>query len=200
MAQIRTAAAAVRAAVVPDWLAELVRPKPAPLPWGDMIRATLAICVPLGVAFAVGKTTIGLLPAVGGLLGSLTDRGGSYLNRIKRISTVGVFGGAVGLAIGSAIHGRGWIAVVALVVVAGVSAALSTIGDIGSQVGLQLLVYTSLGIGPFGALRPVWHTAAGFLVGTVWALVLILPGWLLSPHGQDQRLVAAVYQLSLIHI
>src|ERR1700678_3084333 len=194
MAQIRTAAAAVRAAVVPDWLAEVVRPKPAPLPWGDMIRATLAICVPLGVAFAVGKTTIGLLPAVGGLLGSLTDRGGSYLNRIKRISTGGVFGGAVGLAIGSGIHGRGWIAVGALVVVAGVSAALSTIGDIGSQVGLQLLVYTSLGIGPFGALRPVWHTAAGFLVGTVWALVLILPGWLLSPHGQDQRLVAAVYQ------
>ena len=194
MAQIRTRAAAVRAAVVPDWLAELVRPKPAPLPWGDMIRGTLAICVPLGVAFAVGKTTIGLLPAVGGLLGSLTDRGGSYLNRVKRISTVGVFGGAVGLTIGSAIHGRGWIAVVALVVVAGVSAAVSTIGDIGSQVGLQLLVYTSLGIGPFGALRPVWHTAAGFLVGTVWALVLILPGWLLSPHGQDQRLVAAVYQ------
>ena len=71
---------------------------------------------------------------------------------------------------------------------------LSTIGDIGSQIGLQLLVYTSLGIGPFGALRPVWHTAAGFLVGVVWALVLILPGWLLVPYGQDQRDVAAVYQ------
>ena len=184
----------MRAAVVPDWLAELVRPKPAPLPWPDMIRTALAICVPLGVAFAVGKTTIGLLPAVGGLLGSLTDRGGSYLNRVKRISAVGVFGGAAGLAIGSAIHGRGWIAVVALVVVAGVSAVLSTVGDIGSQVGLQLLVYTSLGIGPFGALRPVWHTAAGFLVGVVWALVLILPGWLLAPYGQDQRYVAAVYQ------
>jgi uncharacterized membrane protein YccC len=159
-----------------------------------MIRTALAICVPLGVAFGVGKTTIGLLPAVGGLLGSLTDRGGSYLNRVKRISVVGVFGGAAGLAIGSAIHGRGWIAVVALVVVAGVSAVLSTIGDIGSQVGLQLLVYTSLGIGPFGALRPVWHTAVGFLVGTVWALVLILPGWLLAPYGQDQRYVATVYQ------
>src|SRR5580658_2375260 len=194
LAQIRTRAAAIRAAVVPDWLAEVVRPKPAPLPWPDMIRAALAICVPLGVAFAVGKTTIGLLPAVGGLLGSLTDRGGSYLSRVKRISAVGVFGGAAGLAIGSAIHGRGWIAVVALVVVAGASAVLSTIGDIGSQVGLQLLVYTSLGIGPFGALRPVWHTATGFLVGTLWALVLILPGWLLSPHGQDQRLVAGVYQ------
>jgi uncharacterized membrane protein YccC len=194
LAEIRTRAAAIRAAVVPDWLAELVRPKPAPLPWPDMIRTALAICVPLGVAFGVGKTTIGLLPAVGGLLGSLTDRGGAYLNRVKRISAVGVFGGAAGLAIGSAIHGRGWIAVIALVAVAGVSAVLSTVGDIGSQVGLQLLVYASLGIGPFGALRPVWYTAAGFLVGVVWALVLILPGWLLAPYGQHQRYVATVYQ------
>src|SRR5271154_1970777 len=132
LAEIRTRAAALRAAVVPDWLAELVRPKRAPLPWPDMIRTALAVCVPLGVAFAVGNTTIGLLPAVGGLLGSLTARGGSYLNRVKRVSTVGVFGGAAGLAVGAAVHGRGWIAVIALVVVAGVSAALSTIGDIGS--------------------------------------------------------------------
>jgi uncharacterized membrane protein YccC len=184
----------MRVATVPDWLAELVRPKPAPLPWPDMIRAALAICVPLGTGFAVGKPSIGLLPAMGGLLGTMTDRGGSYLNRVERISTVGVFGGAVGLAIGSAIHGRGWIAVVALVVLAGVSGVLSSLGDVGSQVGLQLLVYAALGIGPIGALRPVWHTAVGFLVGVIWALVLILPGWLLSPYSQDRRAVAAVYQ------
>ena len=194
LALIRTRAAAMRAAVVPDWLSELMRPKPAPLPWPDMIRAALAICVPLAVGFAVGRPTIGLLPAAGGLLGTLTDRGGSYLYRVKRVSSVGVFGGAVGLAIGSAIHGRGWIAMVALVAVAGASAVLSSLGDTGSQIGLQLLVYASLGIGPFGALRPVWHTAAGFLVGVIWALVLILPGWLLSPHGEEQRAVAAVYQ------
>jgi len=191
---LRTRAAAVRAAVVPDWLAELMRPKPAPPPWPDMIRAALAICVPLAVGFAVGKPTIGLLPAMGGLLGTMADRGGSYLSRVKRISVVGVFGGAVGLAIGSAIHGRGWIAVVALVVLAGVSGVLSSAGDTGSQIGLQLLVYAALGIGPIGALRPVWHTAVGFLIGVLWALVLILPSWLLSPYGQEQRAVAAVYQ------
>jgi uncharacterized membrane protein YccC len=184
----------MRAATVPDWLAELVRPKPAPLPWPDMIRAALAICVPLGVGFAVGKPSIGLLPAMGGLLGTMTDRGGSYLTRVERISAVGVFGGAVGLAIGSVIHGRGWIAVVALVVLAGVSGVLSSMGDVGSQIGLQLLVYAALGIGPIGALRPVWHTAVGFLIGVIWALVLILPSWLLSPYGQDRRAVAAVYQ------
>jgi uncharacterized membrane protein YccC len=194
LAWFRRQAAVVRAAIVPDWLAELVRPKPAPLPWPDMLRAALAICLPLGIAFALGKISIGLLPALGGLLGSLTDRGGSYLNRVKQISAVGVFGGAAGLAIGSVIHGRGWIAVVALMAVAAVSAMMSGLGDVGSQTGLQLLVYASIGIGPFGALRPVWHTAVGFLVGVVWALVLILPSWLLSPHGEEQRAVAAVYQ------
>jgi uncharacterized membrane protein YccC len=91
------------------------------------------------------------------------------------------------------VHGHGWLAVVALVVVAGVSGVLSAFGDIGSVTGLQLLVYTSLGTGPIGALRPAWHTAAGFLLGVVWALVLILPGWLRSPHAREQQDVAAVY-------
>ncbi|HEX3306738.1 MAG TPA: FUSC family membrane protein [Streptosporangiaceae bacterium] len=104
-----------------------------------------------------------------------------------------MFGGAAGLAIGAVTHGHGWLAVVALIAVAGVSGLLSARGDIGSVTGLQLLVYTSLGAGPIGALRPVWHTAAGFLVGVVWALILILPGWLHAPYGREQRDVAAVY-------
>ena len=186
-------AAAVRAAVVPEWLAEVVRPRPAPVPWPEMIRAVLAICVPLSLALALGKGTLGVLPAMGGILGTMADTGGPYLSRVKRVCCAAVFGGAVGLAIGSAVHGHGWLAVVALVVVAGVSGVLSAVGDIGSATGLQLLVYTSLGTGPVGALRPVWHTAAGFLLGVAWALILILPGWLRSPHGREQRDVAAVY-------
>ena len=183
----------MRAMLVPDWLAEVVRPRPAALPWPDMIRAFLAICVPLSAALAVGKDTLGVLPATGALLGTMADTGGPYLTRVKRVGSAAVFGGAAGLAIGSVTHGHGWIAVLALVVVAGVSGVLSAVSDIGSSTGLQLLVYTALGAGPIGALRPVWHTAAEFLVGVGWALLLILPGWLLSPHGKEQRDVAAVY-------
>ena len=179
--------------MVPDWLAEVVRPKPAPVPWRDMIRAALAICVPLAVAFAVGRGTIGVLPAMGGLMGTMSDTGGSYVNRVKRVTSAAVLGGAAGLAIGSVIHGHGWIAVLALTLVAGVSGAISAVGDIGSATGLQLLVYATLGLGPLGAQRPVWHTVAGFVVGAAWALILILPGWLVSPHGQEERDVAAVY-------
>jgi uncharacterized membrane protein YccC len=192
-ARLRARAAAMRAMLVPDWLAEVVRPRPAPLPWPDMIRAFLAICVPLGAALAVGKATLGVLPATGALLGTMADTGGPYLTRVKRVGSAAVFGGAAGLAIGSVTHGHGWIAVLGLVVVAGVSGVLSAVSDIGSSTGLQLLVYTALGAGPIGALRPVWHTAAEFLVGVAWALLLILPGWLLSPHGKEQRDVAAVY-------
>jgi len=183
----------MRAAVVPDWLAEVVRPKRVPVPWPAMIRAALAICVPLAMAFALGRPALGVLPATGGILGTMADTGGPYLSRVKRVGSAAVFGGAAGLVIGSVTHGHGWLAVVALIAVAGVSGVLSAVGDVGSATGLQLLVYTSLGAGPLGALRPVWHTAAGFLAGVGWALVLILPGWLLSPHGREQRDVAAVY-------
>jgi uncharacterized membrane protein YccC len=192
-ALIRTRAAAMTAAVVPDWLAEVVRPKPVAPPWPEMIRAAIAICVPLAASLALGKGNIGVLPAMGAILGTMADTGGPYLSRVKRVATASVFGGAAGLAIGSVTHGHGWLAVVALIAVAGISGVLSSLGDIGSITGLQLLVYTALGDGPVGALRPVWHTAAGFLVGVIWALILILPGWLRSPHGKEQRDVAAVY-------
>jgi hypothetical protein len=102
--------------VVPGWLAEVVRPRRAPVPWPEMIRAALAICVPLSASYAAG------------------------------------------LAIGAVTHGHGWLAVVALVAVAGVSGLLSARGDIGSVTGLQLLVYTSLGA---DALLAVSEAAAG---------------------------------------
>ena len=90
----------MRAAVVPEWLAEVVRPRSAPVPWPEMIRAAVAICVPLSVSLALGKGTLGVLPAMGGLLGTLADTGGPYLSRVKRVCSAAVFGGAAGLAIG----------------------------------------------------------------------------------------------------
>jgi len=179
--------------IVPAWLVTAMRPKPAPVPWAEMLRAGVAICVPMAAGIASGQRALGLLIAMGGLLGIVVDNGGAYATRLRRVGSAAVFGGAAGLTIGSLIHGRGWIAVVALVVVAGTSAVLSAISDIGSVTGLQLLVYSSLGLGPIGALRPWWHTALGVVLGTVWALLLTVPGWLLSPRAAEQRSVAAVY-------
>ncbi len=178
---------------VPDWLAEVVRPKKAPMPWADMVRAVFAIWVPLAAGFITGRRELVLLPAMGGLLSVMIDSGGPYRQRVQRVGTAAVFGGAAGLVAGTVIHGRGWIAVAALVGIAGVSGILARLGATGSATGLQLLVYSSLGLGPIGLLRPWWHTALEFLAGALWALALITPSWLLSPRSAEQRAVAAVY-------
>jgi uncharacterized membrane protein YccC len=179
--------------VVPEWLAEVVRPQKAPIPWGTMMRAVLALWVPLAVAFATGRRELALLPALGALLSVTIDQGGPYWDRFKRIGTSAIFGAAPGLLIGMQIHGRGWIAVGAVVFIAGVSAILARLGSIGSVTGLQLFVYSTLGLGPLGGLRPWWHIAAQWAVGVVWALLLITPGFLLSPRGAERKAVAAVY-------
>ena len=179
--------------VVPEWLAEVVRPKKAPVPWGTMARAVFAVWVPLAVAFGTGRRELALLPALGALLSISIDNGGPYWDRVKRIGASAIFGGAPGLLIGTMIHGRGWIAVVVVVFMAGVSAVLARLGGVGSVTGLQLFVYSTLGLGPLGALRPWWHTALEWGVGVVWALLLILPGFLLAPRSAERKAVAAVY-------
>jgi uncharacterized membrane protein YccC len=179
--------------VVPEWLVAAVRPRRAPVPWAEMLRAGIAICVPMAAGILAGERVLGLLIAMGGLLGIVVDNGGAYVARLRRVGSAAVFGGAVGVAIGSLIHDRGWIAVVVLVLVAGVSALLSALSDTGSVTGLQLMVYSSLGLGPIGTLRPWWHTALGFLLGVVWALLLTVPGLLLSPRAAERHSVAAVY-------
>ena len=179
--------------VVPEWLAKVMRPKKAAPPWGTMARAVLALWVPMAVAFATGRRELALLTAMGGLLSVTIDSGGPYWQRVERIATAAVLGGAPGLLIGTLIYGRGWIAVSAVVFVAGVSSVLARLGGVGSVTGLQLFIYSTLGLGPLGALRPWWHTALGFLVGVAWALLLITPGYLLSPRSAERKAVAEVY-------
>jgi uncharacterized membrane protein YccC len=179
--------------VVPDWLAEVMRPKKVPAPWGMMALAVLAVWVPLAVAFATGRRELALLPAMGGLLAVMIDAGGPYWPRVQRIGMAGVLGGAPGLLIGTLIHGRGWVAVGAVVFVAGVSSILARLGAVGSVTGLQLFVYSALGLGALGELRPWWHTVLEFLAGVAWALLLMTPGYLIAPRSAERKAVAGVY-------
>src|ERR1700678_4694188 len=95
--------------VVPEWLAEVVRPKKAPVPWGTMARAVFAVWVPLAVAFITGRRELALLPSLGALLSISIDNGGPYWDRVKRIGGAAVFGGAPGLLIGTLIMGAAGI-------------------------------------------------------------------------------------------
>jgi uncharacterized membrane protein YccC len=187
-------AARVRDAIAPEWLIDIVRPRRAELPRPLMVRAALAICVPLAAGMAAHRIAFGLLPAVGGLIAVVVDVGGPYRARARRVGSATVFGGAVGLTIGTVIHGRGWIAVVVLIGVAGLSVLISELGSTGSVTGLQLLVYAAFGFGPLGGLRPWWSGPVEFLIGVAWAMILIIPGWILYPRAAEQHSVAAVYR------
>ena len=158
-----------------------------------MLRAILAICLPLVAGIELGQQVPGLLVALGGLLGVAIDNGGAITARTLRVGSAAC-GGAVGLVLGSVLHGHGWVAVIALVAIAGVSTELSSIGGIGSVTGLQLLVYAAISMGPLGAVRPWWHTAVGFVLGAAWAMLLTVLGWLVSRRAAERRCVAGVYR------
>src|SRR6202012_5909572 len=134
------------------------------------------------------------LPPAGGQRAAVRiDTAGPYRPRVERITAAAVLGGAPGLLIGTLIHGRGWVAVGAVVFGAGVSSVMARLGAAGSAAGLQLFVYSALGLGALGGLRPWWHTALEFLAGAAWAVILIIPGYLLSPRSAERRAVAGVY-------
>ena len=192
--KLAAATAASAATAVPPWLAEVVRPEPAPVPWPAVARAALAVCGPLALGYALGSQAAGLLGAMGGLLGTVVDRGGPYPARLRRMATAAVFGGAAGLLLGGMVHGQGWVAVAVLVLVAGISALMSAAGATAAITGLQLLVYTILGTGPLGALRPWWWPPLLMLAGVGWAAVLLVPGWVTAPHAPERRSTAAVYR------
>jgi uncharacterized membrane protein YccC len=172
----------------------MVRPNRDPVPWGAMIRAALALCGPLAVGLTIGNPQRGVLVALGGLLAVVVDRGGPYPARVRRIVTIALVGGGAGLVMGSLIHGRGWITVAGLVAVAGISALLSVAGSTASAAGLQLLVFVTLGTGPLGTVRPWWEPPGLLLAGAAWAVLLLIPGWLLAPLASEQRTTAAAYR------
>jgi uncharacterized membrane protein YccC len=179
---------------LPPWLAELIRPSQEPVPWAAMIRAALALCGPLALGLMTGNPVRGGLAALGALLVVVVDRGGPYLVRARRLAAVAVLGGAAGLVIGDLAHGRGWITVVALVAVAGVSALLSVVNSTASAVGFQFLIYVTLGTGPLGTVRPWWEPPGLLLAGAAWAILLLVPAWLLAPLAAEQRTTANAYR------
>ena len=144
-----------------------------------MVLAALAVGMPLSVGIAAGNPARAMLASMGGLVATLVDPPAPALVRLRGIVTAAVLGSIPGLLIGTLAHGHRWYAVIVMVVVAGVSAAMSSIGPQWSATGLQLLVFASLAIGPLGALRPWWETPLWLLVGVGWALVL---------HGVDRLL------------
>jgi uncharacterized membrane protein YccC len=157
-----------------------------------MLRTSVSATTPMLIGLLSGHLALGIVPSMGAINAAMSDQSGPYRVRLLRMGAAGL-AGATGFFLGKLSAGHGWWAVVVLMAVSVVSAVVSTAGDIGSVIGLQLLVVAVLGAGIPLPMAP-WAGALSFLSGTLLALVLAIALWPVRPRAPESSLVAQVYR------
>lgn len=178
----------------PEWLLSGLRPKPAPIPWAAVVRASVALATPLAVGLAVDRPTYGALAAMGALSGVISDTAGAYRLRILTIAIPQLFG-AIGVTLGTLVFGQGWLAVGALTLVALVSGMISSIGAVASVSGLLLLLNAVVGAG-LQMPEPWWLAPLLLSCGGLFVLALSLLGWPFRGRVAERTAVADAYRAS----
>lgn len=177
----------------PAWVRQLLRPRPAPVPWGRVVRTGLAVVGPVAVGMATGHLGPGLIGSMGALAASLTDRGGPYRQRAIRVGTV-VAAGATGFLLGSLAFGHAGWTLVLVVGAALVSGLVSVLGNTASVASLQFVIYTVVASGISFGDGPLWQAPLLYLLGAAWELVLSLSTGIGRTAAPERAAVAAVYR------
>ncbi|MDX2292810.1 MULTISPECIES: FUSC family protein [Streptomyces] len=176
----------------PAWLTAGLRPAPAPIPWAAVVRASLALSLPLAVGLAVDRPAYGALVSMGALSGVIGDTADAYRMRIFNIAVPQLFG-ALGVTLGTLVFGQGWLAVATLTLVALVSGMISSIGAVASASGLLLLLNAVVGAG-LPMPEPWWKAPLLLTAGGLVVLALTLLGWPLRRAAPERAAVAATYR------
>jgi uncharacterized membrane protein YccC len=160
---------------------------------GRGVRTAFALLIPVIAGDLLGQPFFSWA-ALGGWLGSLTDKGGSYRTRATSMSAFAILGFACAYAGTEAAHIVP-LAVISMLVVAVLAGLARVYGDEGSTVGLFIAVIYAVAVGSPSAVPHAAFLRAGMLVlGTVWAMVLSLILWPLHPFRPARRAVAATYR------
>jgi uncharacterized membrane protein YccC len=176
----------------PDWLVRNLRPQQAPVNRPAVVRAAIALTLPLALGIAFDRPAYGALASMGALSGVISDTADAYRMRLLGIAIPQMFA-AVGITLGSLVFGHGWVTVAALTGLALVSGMISTIGAVASVSGLLLLLNSVVGAGlPLPGdwwLAPLLMTGGGLLV-----LVQALLAWPLRAGVPERAAVAETYR------
>ncbi|MFD9461528.1 FUSC family protein [Streptomyces sp. NPDC060027] len=168
---------------VPPWLAHALRAQRGPVPWNAVLRGALAAGPLLLVAVLSGRTSLGVVAALGAMLAGINDRPGSRRVAVERLG-VPALAGAAGLLFGSyAGQHTGAVTLTLVLTALGLLAgAVSAIGPVASGAGTQLLVTSAIGAG-MPLPEPGWERALFFLGGAGWLLAvrLALPTTAVNP-------------------
>ncbi|WP_158886794.1 FUSC family protein [Amycolatopsis anabasis] len=176
----------------PHWLVQLLRSKPEPVPWSRMVRAPIALALPLAVGFALGDLRLGALVSTGALPTVLSEAAGPYRYRARRLGGA-TAAAAVGYLIGLLAGGNPAVSIPAVVGVAAVSAVISAAGSNASVAGLQFFVFCVLGTGQHAAGVRLDLALGCFLAGAAWSLSVALLGWTVRATSPERTAVAHVF-------
>jgi uncharacterized membrane protein YccC len=176
-----------------QWVAELLRPKSAPIPWALAVRTAIAIATPVGVGMAIGQLLPGVLASIGALAGSLQDKGGPYRSRFTRVSIVAV-SGAIGFLIGERVLGDGVLTVIVVLAAGLVAGFVSVLGTVASVASLQFLIYVIVASSVNFGSGPWWLSPVLYLAGSAWALCVSLVAGIGRVTTPERAAVADVYR------
>ncbi|KJY39087.1 membrane protein [Streptomyces katrae] len=176
----------------PTWLLAGLRPSSTPVNWAAVVRAGIAMAVPLAVGFALDEPEYGALASMGALSGVIGDTADAYRMRILNIALPQLLG-AIGVALGTLVYGRGWVAVAVLTLIALLSGMISSIGTVASACGLVFLLNAVVGAG-LPMPEPWWTAPLLLSAGGLFVLLLTLLGWPLRGRQPERAAVAAVYR------
>jgi uncharacterized membrane protein YccC len=161
---------------------------------GRGVRTAFALLVPV-IAGDILNQPLFAWAALGGWLGSLVEKGGSYRTRATTMSAFAILGFACTYAGTVAAH-RVPLAVISMLAVGIIAGLARVYGDEGSTVGLFIAVIFAVAV---GSPSTVPHTALlraeMFVGGVAWAMVLSLLLWPLHPFRPARRAVATEYRV-----
>ncbi len=161
---------------------------------GRGVRTAFALIVPVIAGDLLGQPLFSWA-ALGGWLGSLADKGGSYRTRAATMGAFAVLGSACAFA-GTDAAGAVPLAVASMLVVGIVGGLARVYGDEGSTVGLFIAVIYAVAVGsPSAVPHAPLLRAEMFAGGAAWAMVLSLLLWPLHPFRPARRAVAESYRV-----
>ena len=156
-------------------------------------RNAVGLLVPLIVAAALGRPTVGVLAAIGALQAAFADRPGPYRLRLFRMLLTGLVA-AVTAGLAAALGHSLAASAVLLAVLAFAAGLLLSVGPSAAQVGVAAtacaLILGHLPQPPQAAARAGLLVLAGAAVQTALAIA----GWPLGRHRPERHALAALYQ------
>ncbi|MDQ2768319.1 MAG: YccS/YhfK family membrane protein, partial [Gemmatimonadota bacterium] len=156
---------------------------------GRGVRTAFALLLPV-IAGDVLNQPILSWAALGGWLGSLADKGGSYRTRAATMGALAVLGTLCVFGGTETAHAVP-LAVLSMFIVGVLGGVARVYGDEGSTVGLFIAVIFAVATGsPSTVPHVALLRAEIFLGGVAWAMVLSLVLWPLHPFRPVRRAVA----------